>query len=123
MVSTVDPNQGVLISALVDTGATKCMILSTLNEQQLHLPIAGTDLEVGTANGPRDLDYVKIPVMVLANARVTSEGLIMVLGPLATDFRLGQVETWLGDMNIVGMSLLENFDVTLKRNHHIVFEA
>jgi predicted aspartyl protease len=118
-----DPNRGVLTSALVDTGATKCMILSTLNEQQLHLPIVGTDRNVGTANGPRDLDYVKLPVMVLANAKVTSERMVMELGPLLTDFRLSQVETWLGDMSIVGMNFLEKFDVSLKRNHHIVFEV
>jgi len=108
--------------ALVDYGATKCVIPKIVNDNTFHLPVAGTDEDVETGNGKRDFDYVILPRVIVVEIKV--EGATLRIKE--TGIELHDVPAWLGDEGeefVAGMSFLEKFDITTKRGGTIVIES
>jgi len=107
-------------SALVDTGATKCMIPTIHNDKVLNLPVLGMNHDVRVAGGSMAYPYVSIPRIVIAKVEFPPIGSMVV-----TDTDLGErnVETWLGDTFVVGMNFLGRFDVALKKRGVIIVET
>jgi len=108
--------------AFVDTGSTKCMVPISFNSSQLRLRVVGHDKNVGIADGSRDIDYVVVPKIAIAIPRLEFGPANPLIVFDETDLQETNVETWLGDMFVMGMNFLSKFDVTLTRKGHIVIE-
>jgi len=102
--------------ALVDTGATKCVIPREDNERLLHFSKAGCDGKVDTALGEASYDWVVVPRMTLMMKREINIGPLYVTYALEeTDLSLDNVEAWLGDDYMIGMNFIDKFDVTMSK--------
>ncbi|MFI5450173.1 MAG: hypothetical protein ACHQ03_10485 [Candidatus Bathyarchaeia archaeon] len=108
--------------ALVDYGATKCVVPKIVNDNTFHLPIKGTDKDVDTGNGKRDFQYVIIPRVIVVEVKV--EGATLQIKETGIEVR--DVAAWLGDEDeefVAGMSFLQKFDITMKKGGTIVLES
>jgi predicted aspartyl protease len=107
------------IVAMVDTGASKCVIPKAFNDAALKLPVAGHDSDVKTASAPMGYDYVVLPKVGLVSFALatTSTVTFQTVGLDETD-----VKAWLGENFIVGMNFLSTFDISLMRKNFISVE-
>jgi len=112
------------LRALVDTGASKCMIPVNINNRVLHLPKAGHDSGVITGKGPIELDWVVVPKLTLLFLEEMSRaGSYVTYRTQPTDISATDVKTWLGDDFVIGMNFIEKFNVVLGKDGHIAFEG
>lgn len=102
---------------LVDTGASKCQIPREENENSLTLPISRRE-SVNTAGGARVYSVVNLPRIVLTQVTLAARGPLLKVEE--TDLIAENVETWLGDMFILGINFLSKFEIKLKRSGRII---
>lgn len=108
--------------ALVDYGATKCVIPKIVNDKTLHLPIIGTDKDVETGNGKRDFQYVILPRVIIVEINFAGKTFQI----KETGLEVRDVPAWLGDEEeefVAGLSFLDKFNITMKKGEMIVVET
>ncbi len=113
---TGQPEEVPAVAALMDTGASKCVIPLPLNEQELHFPIVQKGEPVKIANSTIFYDTVLIPrIEVLRPVFTqTASGLTVIFEQ--TGLYEENVPTWLGGAFIVGMNFIRKFEITMRPN-------
>lgn len=93
-------------SWFVDTGATKCTIPKIINDEIFNFPIKGTD-KVEIAGGKDiKLEIISLPKLSLF---YILEGEIIYISR-------ENIETWLGNLFIVGMNFLRFLNISMNND-------
>lgn len=112
---TGQPDDIPAVAALMDTGATKCVLPRSLNDE-LRFPIVQRGEPVTIANSIILYDTVNIPRMEILRPVFTQSATGLTVSFEQTGLHEENVPTWLGGSFIIGMNFIRKFEITMRPN-------